>query len=88
MRPKERAKKSEERIEESGGNVREYWLRSRQPQRTSKGLSMSGLLGRAQRRRRTRGRSFVQSRWSLRESLVRVFFSVRLACSTLPEDWG
>jgi hypothetical protein len=26
MRPKERAKKSEERIEESGGNVRGFWL--------------------------------------------------------------
>jgi hypothetical protein len=26
MRPRERAKKSEERIEESGGNVREFWL--------------------------------------------------------------
>jgi hypothetical protein len=26
MRPKERVKKSEERIEESGGNVRGFWL--------------------------------------------------------------
>jgi hypothetical protein len=26
MRPKERAKKSEERIEESGGNVSGFWL--------------------------------------------------------------
>jgi hypothetical protein len=26
MRPKERAKKSEERIDESGGNVRGFWL--------------------------------------------------------------
>jgi hypothetical protein len=35
---------------------------------------MSGLFGRPWRRRRTRGKSFVQSRWSSRESLVRVFF--------------
>jgi hypothetical protein len=26
IRPKERAKKSKERIEESGGNVRGFWL--------------------------------------------------------------
>jgi hypothetical protein len=26
MRPRERVKKSEERIEESGGNVRGFWL--------------------------------------------------------------
>jgi general stress protein YciG len=26
MRPKERAKKSEEMIEESGGNIRGFWL--------------------------------------------------------------
>jgi hypothetical protein len=32
--------------------------------------------GRAWRWRRTRDKSFVQSRWSSRESLVRVFFSV------------
>jgi hypothetical protein len=49
---------------------------------------MSGLFGRAWSQRRTRGRSFLQSRWSSRESLVRIFFSVRLARSTLPEDWG
>jgi hypothetical protein len=48
---------------------------------------MSDLFGRAQRQRRTRGKSLVLSRWSSRESLVRVFFNVRLVCSTLPEDW-
>jgi hypothetical protein len=51
-------------------------------------MSMSGLFGRVQRRRRPRGKSFVQSRWNLRENLVSVFFNVRLAHSTLLEDWG
>jgi hypothetical protein len=44
-RPKERAKKSEEKIEESGGNVRELWLNHDKKEWSSKGLSMSGLLG-------------------------------------------
>jgi hypothetical protein len=80
MRPKDSMKKSEERIEESGGNVRGSWLNHDREEQMAieelKGLSVSGLFGRPQKQRRTRGRSFVQSRWSSKESLVRVFFSV------------
>jgi hypothetical protein len=35
MRPKERVKKSEERIEESGGNVRGFWLNPDREERTA-----------------------------------------------------
>jgi hypothetical protein len=55
-------------------------------QSSSKGLSISGLFGRAQSQRRARDRSFVQYRWNSRKSLARVFFRVQLAHSTLLED--
>jgi hypothetical protein len=90
IRPKERVKKGKERIEERGGNVGGLWLNHDREKRTAieelEGAEHSGLFGRARSRRRAKGKSFVQSRWSLRESLIKAFLSVRLACSTLPED--
>ena len=44
------------------------------PYITSKGLSPRGFLGKAHILRRTIGKSLVQSRYTLRVSLVRVFF--------------
>ena len=44
------------------------------PYITSKGLSPRGFLGKAHILRRTVGKSLVQSRYTLRVSLVRVFF--------------
>jgi hypothetical protein len=35
MRPKKRVKKSEERIEESGGNVRRFWLNCDREEQTA-----------------------------------------------------
>jgi hypothetical protein len=58
------------------------------PYRSLNGLSINGFFGRAQSQRRARGKSFTQSRCNSRDNLVRVFFKVQLAHSTLPEDWG
>jgi hypothetical protein len=58
------------------------------PYKRSKGLVRRGFWGREQSLSRARGRSFVQSRWSSRDSFVRVAFKVWLVCSTSQEDWG
>jgi hypothetical protein len=59
MRPKERVKKSEERIEESGGKVRGFWLNRDREERMAieklKGAEHKWSFRRAQSWRRTRG---------------------------------
>jgi hypothetical protein len=49
-----------------------------------KGLNISGLFGRAWRRRRAKGKSFVQSKWSTREFSESIF---ECAIGTLNLAW-
>ena len=58
------------------------------PYITSKGFSPRGLLDKAHILRRTVGKSLVQSRCTLRVSLVRVSLIILFILSTFPEDWG
>lgn len=52
----------------------------------SKGDIREGLLSILRTLSSASGRSCIQSMWSSRESLVSMFFRVRLVLSTFPED--